>query len=77
MLERMWRKRNPPYTIGGNVDWYSHYREQYGGSKKQPKVELAYDPAIPLLGLYQEKILIRRDPCIPIFTIALFSIAKT
>ena len=55
MLERMWRKRNPPYTIGGNVDWYSHYREQYGGSKKQPKVELAYDPAIPLLGLYQGK----------------------
>ena len=22
------------YTIGGNVNWHSHYREQYGGSLK-------------------------------------------
>ena len=26
------KKREPSYTIGGNVNWYSHYREQYGGS---------------------------------------------
>ena len=44
---------------------------------KKLKVKLAYDPAIPLLGIYQEKVLIRRDPCIPIYTTALFSIAKT
>jgi len=23
-------KREPWYTVGGNVDWYSHYGEQYG-----------------------------------------------
>ena len=23
--------REPCYTVGGNVDWYSHYAEQYGG----------------------------------------------
>ena len=23
-----------PYTVGGNVNWYSHYGEQYGGSLK-------------------------------------------
>ena len=28
MLER----RDPSYTIGGNVNWYSHCGEQYGGS---------------------------------------------
>ena len=27
-------KREPSYTIGGNVNWYSHYGEQYGGSLK-------------------------------------------
>ena len=25
-------KREPSYTVGGNVNWYSHYEEQYGGS---------------------------------------------
>ena len=27
-------KREPSYTAGGNVNWYSHYGEQYGGSLK-------------------------------------------
>ena len=35
-----------------NVNWYSHYGEQYGGSFKGLKIELPYDPAIQLLGVY-------------------------
>ena len=27
-------KKKPYYTVGGNVNWYSHYGEQYGGSLK-------------------------------------------
>ena len=27
-------KREPSYTVGGNVNWYSNYGEQYGGSFK-------------------------------------------
>ena len=27
-------KREPSYTAGGNVNWYSHYGKQYGGSSK-------------------------------------------
>ena len=27
-------KRESSYTVGGNVNWYSHYGEQYGGSLK-------------------------------------------
>ena len=27
-------KREPSYTVGGNVNWYSHCGEQYGGSLK-------------------------------------------
>ena len=27
-------KRKPSHTVGGNVNWCSHYGEQYGGSVK-------------------------------------------
>ena len=27
-------KREPSYTVGGNVNWCSHYGEQYGDSSK-------------------------------------------
>ena len=49
----MWRKGNKPLcTVGGNINWCSHYGKQYGGSLKKVKIELLYDPAIPLLGIY-------------------------
>ena len=41
------------------------------------KIELPYDPAIPLLGIYPDKTLIQKDTCTPMFTEALFTIAKT
>ena len=43
------------------------------------KIELPYDPAIPLLGMYPEKTeaLIQNDTCTPMFIAALFTIAKT
>ena len=27
-------RREPSYTVGGNVNWFSHYEGQYGGSLK-------------------------------------------
>ena len=44
---------------------------------KTIKIELPYDPAIPLLGIYPDKTIIRKDTCTPLFTAALFTIAKT
>ena len=46
---------------------------------KKLKIELPYDPAIPLLFTYLEKTkaLIQKDTCIPMFIAALFTIAKT
>ena len=35
------------------------------------------DPAISLLGIYSEKTLIQKDICTPVFTAALFTIART
>ena len=42
---------------------------------KKLKIELPYDPEIPLLGIYLEKILIGKDTCTPMFIEALFTIA--
>ena len=39
---------------------------------KKLKIELPYDPAIPLLGIYPEKTIIQKDTCTPIFISALF-----
>ena len=44
---------------------------------KKPKIELPYDPAIPLLGIYPEKTIIQKDTHTLMFTAALFTIAKT
>ena len=44
---------------------------------QKTKIELPYGPEIPLLGIYPEKTIIRKDTCTPIFTAALFTIAKT
>ena len=46
---------------------------------KKLKIELPYDPAIPLLGIYPKKMktLIQKDACIRVFIAALFTIAKT
>ena len=30
-------RREPSYTIDGNVNWYGHYGDQYGGSLKKLK----------------------------------------
>ena len=40
------------------------------------KIELTYDPAIPLLGIYPDKTIIQKDTCTPIFIAALFTIAE-
>ena len=44
---------------------------------KKLKIELPYDPAILLLGIYPEKTIIQKDTCTTVFTAALFTIART
>ena len=78
MLARMWKKREPLCTVDGNANWFSHYGKQYSGSSKNLRRELLYDPAIPLLGIYPKEMKIgyQKDTCTPVFTAALFTIAK-
>ena len=44
---------------------------------KKLKIELPYDPAMPLLGIYSEKTIIQKELCTTMFTAALFTIART
>ena len=44
---------------------------------KKLEIELPYDPAIPLLGIYTEGTRIERDTCTPMFITAQFKIART
>ena len=43
---------------------------------KKLKIELLYDPAIPLLGIYPDKTIIQKDTHTLMFIAALFTIAK-
>ena len=44
---------------------------------KKLGTELPGEPAIPLVGIYTEKTRTERDTCTPLFTAALFTIART
>ena len=44
---------------------------------KKLKIELPYDTAIPLLGIYPEKTIIQQESCTTLFTATLFTVART
>ena len=56
-------KRKPSDTVAGNVNWHSHCREQYGNSSKRLKLELPYDPAMPLVAKHPDNAIIQKDTC--------------
>ena len=78
MLERVWRKGTLLHCWWEcklvQPLWKTVWR-----FLKKLKIELPYDPAIPLLGIYLEKMktLIRKDTSTPMLIAALFTIAKT
>ena len=58
--------------------WCSHYGKQHGSSLRKLKIELSYDPTIPLLVIFLEKkTVILKYAGTPAFTAALFTTAKT
>ena len=71
ILEKVWRK------VEGSVYLCIPYREQYWNSSKNWKIELPHYLAIPILDIYPDKTVIWKGTCTPLFTAALFTIAKT
>ena len=51
ILARMWGKKVPSCTVGGNADWRSHCGKQYGVPSKKLEMDLPHNPALPLLGI--------------------------
>ena len=52
-------KKESSYAVDRNVNWYHHslWRTEWK-LLKTLRIELPYDPSIPLLGVYPEEILI-------------------
>jgi hypothetical protein len=45
-------KKEPSYTVGGNVNEYNHSGKKIWRLLKKLDIDLPFDPAIPLLGIY-------------------------
>ena len=73
----MWRKGSPPPTLLVGYKLVHPLCRAVWRVLKKLKIEIPYDPAIPLLGIYPEKTTIRKDICTPTFITALFTIART
>ena len=75
-------KREPLYTVGGSVNWCSYHGNQYGDSSKKKKKENTITIWFQqfhfciFIHWKKTKTLIWKDTCIPMFTGALFTIAK-
>ena len=74
---QIFKKREPFFTVSGNADWCSHC----GSNMEIPqkiKNGSAFDPAIPLLGVYpkEPQTLIQRNISTPVFIAVSFTISK-
>ena len=71
-------KREHFYTVGWKVNWCSHHGKQCDVSSKNKNAKLPYDPAIPITGIYMEKMKtqIKKIYKCTMFTVASFTIAK-
>ena len=70
----MWRKGNILVLLAG---MYIDTTTMEWRFLKKLGLELPCDPTIPLPGLYPEKTITERDAYTPVFTAALFTIART
>ena len=76
MLERVWRKGNALARWWKckliQPLWKTVWR-----FLKRLEIKPPYNSAIPLLIIYPEETKIEKDICIPLFIVALFTIART
>ena len=70
-------KREPCYTVGGYVNWCSHYEEQLELPQKTKNRSAIWSWNPPLLGIYPDKTIIQKDTHISMFIAVSFIIAKT
>jgi hypothetical protein len=73
----MW-KIGTQYSTGGNESWCNHSEKKIWRFLKNLNIDLPYDPAIPLLGIYPKECITgySKSICTPMFIAVLFTIAK-
>ena len=76
MLERVWRKENTLAWLFRCKLIQPLWKTVWKFLKKL-EIKPPYDPATALLGIDTEETKIERDTCIPLFTAALFTMART
>ena len=64
-------------TVGGNVNWYNHYGEQYGGSLENYTQNYHMTQQSHSWTYIWTKLSFEKDTCTCMFIAALFTIAKT
>ena len=77
MLERVWRKGNSLTLFWWECKLIQPLGRTVWRFLKKLKIELPYNPAIPLLGIYPQKTIIQKDTCTRMFFAALFTITRT
>ena len=78
MLARMWRKGNTLYTLGGNVNWTATMENSMEFPQEtKNRIITRFSYSSPGYGQKKMKTLIQKDTCTPLFTAALFTIART
>jgi hypothetical protein len=77
VLARMWRKRNPSTLMVG-MQTSATTLEKIWWLLKNINIDLLYDPAIPLLGIYPKECNsgYSKSTCTPMFVAVLFTITK-
>ena len=76
MLERVWRKENTLAWLFRCKLIQPLWKTVWKFLKKL-EIKPPYDPATALLGIDTEETKIEKDTCIPLFTAALFTMART
>ena len=73
----MWRKGSPPLHCWWECKLIQPVWKMVWRFLKKLGIKPPCDPAIPRLGIYPEETKIEKDTCTPVFTAALFTIART
>ena len=59
-------KREPSFSVGGNVNCTTTWKTVWRFLRTL-NIDLPYDPAVPLLGIFLGKTFIQKDTCTPMF----------
>ena len=75
---KCWRRYGEKYNLPHLVGWklLEQLWKTVWRFLQKRNLELPYDPAIPLPGIYPQKIIIQKDACALMLTAALFTIVK-